>query len=274
MKKIQDSKEEELALIREDMARKNEYSTELKAKHDNARSNYEALENITERYEGYGGSVQLVMEQKKSEKKIVNRMKNAKGINQYSEPDEDLIPQDTPRANQLHRTAIRIAEQNHISQGTVQKYAVYTRALEEVGKKAPDLVPKILSGRYKISHKNLIELSKLDADKLKKVALRIEQTQQPFIQYSQTRREIQTTSEGANGDKGVVPSVKDMPVFDPDAEITGLTLTIPSWSSSIERMRTKSNLQIVSDAAKARLITALNDLQGRIEEMLTAIKEE
>ena len=224
--------------------------------------------NITEETRKF-----LVGMQYESEK-IVNRMKNAKGINQYSEPDEDLIPQDTPRANQLHRTAIRIAEQNHISQGTVQKYAVYTRALEEVGKKAPDLVPKILSGRYKISHKNLIELSKLDADKLKKVALRIEQTQQPFIQYSQTRREIQTTSEGMNGDKGIIPSVKDMPVFDPDAEITGLTLTIPSWSSSIERMRTKSNLQIVSDAAKARLITALNDLQGRIEEMLTAIKEE
>lgn len=71
LKKVQDSKEEELALIREDMANKNALSLELKAKHDTLRSNYEALENITERYEGYGGSVQTVMEQKKTEKKII-----------------------------------------------------------------------------------------------------------------------------------------------------------------------------------------------------------
>jgi len=205
--------------------------------------------------------------------KIVNRMKNAKGINQYSNPEEDLIPQESVKTK-AHRTAVRIAQENHISQGTVQKYAEYTRALEEVGRKVPALVPKILSGRYKISHKNLVELSKLDEDKLKKMARRIEQTQQPYIQYCQTRREIQTTTENTTGEAGAIPSVKDMPAFDPDAEITGLTLTIPSWASSIDRMRTKTNLSIVSGSAKDKLIAALFDLQTRIEEMLSAIKED
>lgn len=223
--------------------------------------------NITEETRKF-----LIGMQYESEK-IVNRFKNAKGINQYSNPDEDLFPQESPRTK-AHRTAVRIAQENHISQGTVQKYAEYTRALEEVGKKVPALVPKILSGRYKISHKNLVELSKLDEDKLKKMARRIEQTQQPYIQYSQTRREIQTTTESATGEAGAVPSVKDMPAFDPDAEITGLTLTIPSWASSIDRMRTKTNLSIVSGSAKDKLIAALFDLQTRIDEMLSAIKED
>ena len=136
------------------------------------------------------------------------------------------------------------------------------------------MVPKILSGRYKISHSNLVELAKLDEENLKKMARRIEHTQQPYIQYKQTRQEIQRQVDRTNGEGGPIPSVKDMPEFDPDAEITGLTLTIPSWSSSIDRMRTRTDLGSVSCAAKDKLAAALSDLQARIDEMLLAIKED
>ena len=71
-----------------------------------------------------------------------------------------------------------------------------------------------------------------------------------------------------------IPSVKDMPVFDPDAEITGLTLTIPSWASSIDRTRTKTDLSIVSDHARNKLAEALADLQFRISNMLSVMKAE
>ena len=65
-----------------------------------------------------------------------------------------------------------------------------------------------------------------------------------------------------------------MPAFDPDAEITGLTLTIPSWASSIDRTRSKADLSIVSDKARDRLAEALTELQGKVSDMLTALKEE
>lgn len=222
--------------------------------------------NITEETRKF-----LIGMQYESEK-IVNKIKNAKGLNQYTGVSGDLLPYDEKKSR--HRTAERIAGENHISQGTVQKYAEYTRALEEVGRKVPSFVPKILSGRYKISHKNLLELARLDEEKLKKMAQRIEQTQQPYIQYKQTRREIQSRTATIDGEKGAIPSVKDMPEFDPDAEITGLTLTIPTWSSSIDRMRTTTNLSIVSGSAKDKLMAALCDLQARIEDMLSAIKED
>lgn len=222
--------------------------------------------NITEETRKF-----LIGMQYESEK-IVNRYKNAYGVNQYSSPDEDYLPV-RDKKFKMHRTAERIAEENHISQGTVQKYAEYTRALEEIGRKVPNMVPMILSGRYKISHKNLIELSKLEPEKIKKTARRIERSQQPFIQYSQTRREIQNTAKKTTGEN-IVPSVKDMPSFDPDAEITGLTLTIPSWASSIERTRQKTDLNIVSDSAKDKLASALFELQIKIDEIMTAIKED
>ena len=111
-------------------------------------------------------------------------------------------------------------------------------------------------------------------DEIRKVGRKIERSQQTFVQYKRTRKEIQ---EGSHDTTTLVqqgPSVKDMPQFDPDAEITGLTLTIPSWGSSIERIRTKTNLSIVSANARVKLIDALHDLQRIIDDMLVAIKEE
>ena len=64
-----------------------------------------------------------------------------------------------------------------------------------------------------------------------------------------------------------------MPEFDPDAEVIGLTLTIPSWSSSIDRI-VHSNLDNVSDSARQKLHNALMDLQEAISLMLSAIKED
>lgn len=66
---------------------------------------------------------------------------------------------------------------------------------------------------------------------------------------------------------------KHTPDFDPDAEITGLTLTIPSWTSSIGRMRSNTDMSTVSIKARKNLEHALFDLRTTIEELLRAIKE-
>lgn len=211
--------------------------------------------------------------------KVVNNRKNVLRVNQYSQLSP-TIPYEGFEINRNrsqtfgHITAQKIAHDNHVSIGSVQKYAMYTRALEVIGKADPAMVPKILSGRYKISHQNVIDLSRMPPDEIRKVGRKIERSQQTFVQYKWTRKEIQ---EGSHDTATLVqqgPSVKDMPQFDPDAEITGLTLTIPSWGSSIERIRTKTNLSIVSANARIKLIDALQDLQRIIDDMLEAIKEE
>jgi hypothetical protein len=65
-----------------------------------------------------------------------------------------------------------------------------------------------------------------------------------------------------------------MPAFDPDAEVAGLTLTVPSWVSSIDRTLTNSDLKTVSGKAKENLAIALTDLITKISALLIAIKEE
>lgn len=176
----------------------------------------------------------------------------------------------------VNRIEKRIAEENHISHVTVQKYAVYTKAIEEIGEKEPALVPKILLGQYKISHINIIELSKLPVEDIKKINQRIEKEAVPFVQFKKTRKAIQSRKDDRIKDAAKIstPSVKDMPKYDPDAEISSLVLTIPSWKSSIERTRANANLSVVSPEARKKVMDALNSLITTAAEMVSAIEEE
>ena len=206
--------------------------------------------------------------------KIAASKRNARGVNQYTVDDHFNPTGELNETEITHRTAERIAEEHHISHATVQKYSKYSKALDEIAKHEPRLVTKILSGNYKISHKNIVELAKLTPEEIRRVNRRIESNSAPFVQYKRTRSAISSRrSETPVATESQGPSVKDMPAFDPDAEISSLTLTIPSWSSSIERTRSRADLSIVSTDARNILIGALLSLQDTVSEMLTAIKE-
>lgn len=211
----------------------------------------------------------LIGKQYESEK-IASRIKNPRGFNQYSGEALDLEEAVSAR-NTRRQIASKIAHKNHVSRATVEKYAIYSRALDVIAGKEPDIVHKILSGQYKIAHKNVVELSKLTAAEIRKIGRRMQRMQGPFVKYNKFRVILAGTAERIPGEEPV-PSVKDMPAFDPDADINVLTLTIPSWSSSINRVRTKTDLSIVSTGARDRLVTELRSLIRRIEEMLAAVE--
>lgn len=67
----QESMEEKLAAIREELAGRDQKLRDTQVLYHQEKSKLEALANLTERYEGYGGSVKAVMEQKGREKGII-----------------------------------------------------------------------------------------------------------------------------------------------------------------------------------------------------------
>ena len=220
--------------------------------------------NLPEEFRKY-----LIGKQYESEK-IVSKVKKTGGLNQYS--GEVLAPEKiVSTRNTRRQIASKIAQENYISRASVEKYAIYSQALYIIAEKEPDIVRKILSGQYKIAHKNVVELSKLTAAEIRKIDRRMQKMQEPFVQYNKIRAILAGTAEEIPGEEPV-SSVKDMPAFDPDVDINVLTLTIPSWSSSIHRVRTKTDLSIVSAGAKDRLVTELRLLIQRVEEMLAAFE--
>ena len=166
--------------------------------------------------------------------------------------------------------AARVAAENHVAFETVKRFSSFAATLESIRFRAPKAAEEIMYGKVKIADKHLLRLSRLDDRSFQRTLRQLGSAQRFPASRSANRRTVKN-SDGVSGHVVLSPSVKDMPAFDPDAEVTGLTLTIPSWSGSIDRTISRSNLNIVSVEAKTRLASALLDLQEKTAEMLMAI---
>jgi len=211
--------------------------------------------------------------------KLINQQKNGRGNNQYVPPaTSPYVPPVSDEQKALAKqvktknlTADRVATENHISHGTVQKYAQFSRAMDVIKEKCPELFPKLMSGYYKISHENLVSLSQLPAEEIRKIAKSSESDPKAFVPYKDTRAEIMKTNPSSP--VGPAPSIKDMPKYDPDAEAVSLSLTIPAWISSLNRACEKTNFGLITDGARDQLIKALNSLYLKTLETMSIVEK-
>lgn len=166
-----------------------------------------------------------------------------------------------------------IARENDIVYASVMRNVLYARALIKIRRHSSFLFTAILSARLHITHDDVQELSNMSADQINQASQILKTAPGRAYSYRKLRSELTASaSKAARSNSMSVSSIKDMPAYDPDAEITGLTLTIPSWTSSLSRISTKSNLKVATDSACANLEDALLDLQGQIFDMLSAIR--
>ena len=217
--------------------------------------------NISEETRRY-----LIGKQYELEKVVRKNPPNINGFNQYKQRSRK------DRGESFRRTAQKFSAQYHVSTGAIQKYAIFSKALDTVGRADPELPGKILSGTFKISHENLVALSKMPPEEIRRIGGRQENLQRPFTSYSDTRKEF-LDKESVDPMEENLPLIKVTPKHDPDAEITGLTLTVPSWVSSIERARNLANMNAASAGAKSKLEEALLALQEKVSEILSDIRE-
>jgi hypothetical protein len=104
--------------------------------------------NISEETRKY-----LIGKQYEAEKKV-QRSRN--GYNQYRPNPNITVGRGRPIDEESgRRTAARLGRKYHVAGATVQKYAKYSAALDAIEQNAPELVPHILSGAYKISFRKL-----------------------------------------------------------------------------------------------------------------------
>lgn len=199
--------------------------------------------------------------------KISRRLRNKMGLNQYGHLDPEIEAEIERGEHKRHLTAERIAKENNISPATVQKYSLYSKALDRLKQKVPEIVPKILSGEYKISHENVIELADLSPQEIRIVMRNIEAKEEASNRYKVPRTALQELPRRKEPHKTMGATIKDMPAFDPDAELVGLALTIPSWVSSLDRLQQKTELGVVSPKAKLRLIRELAALDSKAMEL-------
>ena len=167
----------------------------------------------------------------------------------------------------------RIGREYHLVYMTVRKYETYAAALDKMRELCPGFVTEHLAGRLRMSIERIESLASLPAQELYTACQR----------WLQEPDEVKPGRRSGSGpgipqDKKKDPrsavSVKDMPVYDPDAEIISLVFTIPSWRSTIRRLQEIIDVDAASREARLRLIEALLLLEVSAAKLIDVLKEE
>jgi hypothetical protein len=213
--------------------------------------------------------------------KILSSVHNPQGRNQYSEDASSKIMQ--PPEDRRMGTAATIGKEYNLSTYAVHNYRKIATAIDAIADKDERLSQMYLSGEMRIKKDDLAAISVMSKSQvctLTNALIRekkhICKTQDVLDSLSQADVELRRTRERERRKAAAMagqPSVKDMPSYDPDVEVASLSLTIPSWNSSIDRVFTKTNMHEVSSKAKTQLKAELLALRDSVDLVLLAIEE-
>lgn len=206
---------------------------------------------------------------------------NPIGRNQYSEVASDIMMR--PPQERRMGTAASLAKEYNVSHFAIHTYKEIAAAIDEIAEKDSRLSEKYLSGQLRIKKDDLItiaDMTKWQVRALTNSLIRQNKTicRSQDVLEALSSRDLQKENQCARERRmaqamATLPSVKDMPVYDPDGEVASLSLTIPSWSSAISRVFNNTNIQNISDKAKTQLRIELLSLRDNINQMLLAIEE-
>ena len=169
----------------------------------------------------------------------------------------------------------------NLTRATIFRYDRYTAAIDLLFQKEPSIAENILQDKIRISKDNVTEISQMPSEDLKILRNSIDQKCKKQFLLSEIRNELQwnrihpaSASPRRRRQVQKQPEIKLMPKYDPDAEISSLSLTIPSWISSMERVRKSASFSSATEPAKEKLLFQLTALSGTIHQLSSFIKED
>ncbi|MDE6593697.1 MAG: hypothetical protein K2K57_11635 [Oscillospiraceae bacterium] len=157
---------------------------------------------------------------------------------------------------------MRIAKDFSVSQASVQGYEMYAEAIDIIRSVSEEFALNILGSKVKISQKNVIAISKMPHEEIKKI-----KDENYNIMYVKLH--------GSDNNKNCPRNfyIKQMPVYDPDAEVSSLTLTIPSWLGMITKVYINTDFDSISIEARYKLNKELCCLRDIAAEIIAKIGE-
>ena len=177
-----------------------------------------------------------------------------------------------------YKLADMIGLKFNLSGSAVMKYGLYASALESIRKQDSFIFDRIISGEVRISHENTLDISNLRGDDMRILRECFSDSKRKHISHSEIWHELQwnrvhTTPPSGRKKKVDTAGIKQMPEYDPDAEISSLALTIPSWIKSIERTVNNADFKSATVPAKDKLKEQLRALWRAAEFLYSFIQE-
>ena len=182
------------------------------------------------------------------------------------------------------RLSTSIGNKYDITGCSVTRYCTFAGALTNIYMKDPDMALFILMDKCRISHDNVIEISRLKTDEVHAVYKAFKKIVMPKITLDLIRAEvkqryvnkvkhpIQYEQERIGKEKP--PAIRQMPVYDPDSEVNSLCMTIGYWITSMQRINNKDNLRRITTKARIQLMKQLSFLESTIGNLQESLVEE
>ncbi len=148
-------------------------------------------------------------------------------------------------------TRTRLAKEYNCCPYTIRSYEACAKTIDALFSFDRKLAKMLLCGRIYIPLSKLVAFSRLSKEQLKH------------------------KTENMLNDKYSIcemPAIKSTPKYDPDAEISSLSLTIPSWVNFIEKVQKSVTSQITEKAAD-EVFEKLSSLKEAAESFLVHIME-
>ncbi len=199
------------------------------------------------------------------------------GRNQYT---ANSGTDDKTKYSTVQYTAELLPDRYKFSPFTIYKFGTYAAAIDTISEKNLDLAMKLLSGNFYLSQENTVFISKLSLHEINTIHRHLSKNNTERISLSEIlktdslNKSTPKQKKEARRIKGEIqPEIKQMPKYDPDAEISSLSLTIPAWVSSLNRFLNIADFKASSPEAIARLENRLTNLSQTIQTIHTTIKE-
>lgn len=194
---------------------------------------------------------------------------NANGTDQHSSEGTCQIDAQPPRRGYGQIIALALGTEYMLSYSTILRYGWYAKDVDCIAERADGLAPKLLGGQIEIPMDAVHQLAQMTEQQYAHACRYITNGRYETLAYFESRKLL-------SGDiKRHIQrreSVKDMPIYDPDAELASLILTIPSWRDSLNRVREQMNVCATSPQVRLQLLDELHQLYNANRRMQRAIR--
>ena len=182
-----------------------------------------------------------------------------------------------------YQAANPIAKELKISNGTVLKYNSYSAAINDLYDTNPEFAKRILLGKIRISHENVVEISRLMTEEKRAIAQlivtdNIDHVSLSFIRSEAKWSHVKKQAPVSRRERKELSiskqaGIQQMPEYNPDAEANSLCMTIDSWISSIQRVKNSDSFGKITNKASLQLMKKLSFLEHTITTLQESLVE-
>lgn len=200
------------------------------------------------------------------------------GHNQFTPRDELISTGKVPTYKEI---AEIVALEAGVKIPSVLKYSREYKYFESIYDMSPLVAKLILEERILASYETLGELAKFTPFEMNRAERYLQTLPYSYINMNKLNKHIgahqnydipKTTRRKPKPQVDIKPQIKITPQYDPDAEVSSLALTIPSWISSINRTRKNVNFHAITDNARDKLRSELGQMIYSIRLLLNELE--